>query len=731
MKHSYLKKLGLLALVVGGSLVASTEAFAQTRIAQYSFPNSTGSEDSIAVDAQPANATFRHMKRGTGVTPSGSAGTISASAWSTGALDLDDYFTFSVKPAAGYQITIDSIKLDERRSGTGIRDWAVRSSVDNFTTNIATFNVPDDTNTRKNNKITLGSAFDNLTTGVSFRFYGYTAEAAGGTWRLDSVEVYGSIQSAGPAAATLNFASATSSVAENVTGGTLNIPVTITNPSATTATTVTVAVATSGGTATSGTDYILTTGTLTFPAGSSTNQEAVLTITDDILVEGNETINLILTGASTGAAIGANSTHTVTITDNEIAPEISFGTPVTATVAENVTGGTLNIPVTISAASTSPVTVEVALANPSGTATATSDYVFAPQILTFTPAGALTQNAVLTIVNDRLIEANETVILTLRNATGGNIGTASTYTVTIVSEDAIPLYTVAQVTTNHPTTFVADSLNKIVSLRGTLYGVNQRSAGLQLTLIDNTGGIGLYKNAITLPAQGWPTVMPVEGDSVQVWGKVAQFNGLTQIELDSVHTLGTQPLRTPRIVTGPLTEAEESEFIRLANPVTLVTPSQWPTTGTAAVDVDVTDGTNTYRLRIVPSSGLVGTPAPSGPFTVTGIGGQFDNADPRDTGYQLLPRRTSDIQVVLGVSEDLSSAVSIYPNPASGILNLNLSALAGKKATITVVNTLGQVVATVPANATQINVSKFPAGIYTIQVVTPEAKAVKRFVKIN
>jgi hypothetical protein len=530
-----------------------------------------------------------------------------------------------------------------------------------------------------------------------------------------------------PTAPVLAFASVTSSVAENVTGGTLNIPVTITNPSASTATSVTVAVATSAGTATSGTDYTITTGTLTFPAGSSTNQNAVLTITDDILAEGNETINLTLTSASTGATIGTNNTHTVTITDNETTPTISFGTPSAVSVAENVTGGTVTIPVTISAASTTPITVQVALASPAGTATAVSDFVFATQTLTFAPGGALTQNATLTIVNDKLIEANETVLLTLQNAVGGTIGTANNYTVTIVSEDVIPTYTVAQITNNNPVTFLPDSMNVKVKVVGIIYGVNQRTTGVQLTLIDNTGGIGIFTTSAAIV----PTVAPVEGDRVRAIGTVGHFNGLTQITLDSIVVLANnQTLKTPMIVNGPLTEAHESELVTIANPVHLVTPSQWTNTGTGFT-AQVTDGTNTYDLRIVATSNIFGTPVPTGQFVLTGIGGQFDSSDPRDTGYQITPRRLTDLRNVTGVSEDLSNSVAVYPNPVSGKLFLNLTTFAGKNATISVINGLGQVVANVPANATEINVAAFPAGIYTLRVVTPAGAAAKRFVKIN
>lgn len=90
---------------------------------------------------------------------------------------------------------LDSLVLDERRSNTGIRDWAVRSSLDNFTANLATVNVPDNDLTRANSKITLPASFAALTTQVEFRIYGYNAEAVAGSWRLDNVRTYGTVTS--------------------------------------------------------------------------------------------------------------------------------------------------------------------------------------------------------------------------------------------------------------------------------------------------------------------------------------------------------------------------------------------------------------------------------------------------------------------------------------------------------------------------------------------------------
>ena len=79
---------------------------------------------------------------------------------------------------------------------------------------------------------------------------------------------------------------------------------------------ITVDYATTDGTAQQRADYTLASGTLSFAAGESSKSFTVI-ITDDAYVEGNETINLTLTNATGGAALGANSGATLNITDND------------------------------------------------------------------------------------------------------------------------------------------------------------------------------------------------------------------------------------------------------------------------------------------------------------------------------------------------------------------------------------------------------------------------------
>ena len=95
-------------------------------------------------------------------------------------------------------------------------------------------------------------------------------------------------------------------------GGNLTFTVTKTG---TTSSSYSVNYTTGGGTATSGTDYAATSGTLTFPAGSTTSLPiAVPTLTDSV-VESPETV-LVTLSSPTGGATITTSQGSGTINDN-------------------------------------------------------------------------------------------------------------------------------------------------------------------------------------------------------------------------------------------------------------------------------------------------------------------------------------------------------------------------------------------------------------------------------
>ena len=193
---------------------------------------------------------------------------------------------------------------------------------------------------------------------------------------------------------------------------------------------VTVDYATSGGTATSGTDFTAASGTLTF-AANETSQTVSVSTTDDSDDESSETFTLTLSNAS-GADLG-DATATGTIVDDDDAP-----TPTVSVADASATeGGAVGFTVSLSAASSSQVTVAYATAG--GTATSGTDFTAASGTLTFA-ANETSKTVSVQTADDSDDESNETFTLTLSSPAGATLGDA-TATGTIVDDDeaATPL----------------------------------------------------------------------------------------------------------------------------------------------------------------------------------------------------------------------------------------------------------------------------------------------------
>ncbi|MDH3546369.1 MAG: DUF5666 domain-containing protein, partial [Gammaproteobacteria bacterium] len=87
---------------------------------------------------------------------------------------------------------------------------------------------------------------------------------------------------------------------------------------------VTVDYATADGTAVGGSDYTAANGTLSWPNGTSGNRTISIPITDDNSVEGPESFTVTLSNVSR-ATLGANSSASVNIIDNDTAALSAFG----------------------------------------------------------------------------------------------------------------------------------------------------------------------------------------------------------------------------------------------------------------------------------------------------------------------------------------------------------------------------------------------------------------------
>ncbi len=128
----------------------------------------------------------------------------------TGAIDMGKYYDVTITPVTGYEVTLTDMTFSARRSGTGTRQFSVRSGTDNYTSNLPAtvgtstlisvintneffFTTDGSTSTITGNTITYsGPSFTAFTAPMNVRFYAWNAEATSGSFRIDSVIFNGS-----------------------------------------------------------------------------------------------------------------------------------------------------------------------------------------------------------------------------------------------------------------------------------------------------------------------------------------------------------------------------------------------------------------------------------------------------------------------------------------------------------------------------------------------------------
>ncbi len=257
---------------------------------------------------------------------------------------------------------------------------------------------------------------------------------ANGTWRLFMQDF--SAGAAGSLASwQLSFTTVTSTdnvflTSASTSGGegsrSINVSVTRTGGREGSAT---VNYATSNGTASAGSDFTNTSGTLTFAAGQLTKTFAI-PITDDGAVESNETIQIALSNAGGNTTLGTPATGTVTIIDNDATTPVAIS-PATQTINEAATTLTFTVSRTMAGSAGT-----LSYATSGGTATSGTDFIATSGTLTF-GTGDLSKTFTVSVLNDDLLEPDESFSVSLSGATGGlSLGAPAIATVTIVDGDA-------------------------------------------------------------------------------------------------------------------------------------------------------------------------------------------------------------------------------------------------------------------------------------------------------
>lgn len=196
----------------------------------------------------------------------------------------------------------------------------------------------------------------------------------------------------------------------------------------------------------------------------------------------------------------------------------------------------------------------------------------------------------------------------------------------------------------------ADSLAVRATLRGIVYGFNQRrtnQGGVQFLLKDATGGINVLQANKTF------SYSVKEGDSVEVQGTIGSSSGLVSIaNLDTIIRIDSNKVINNPLVYNMLSEQTENKLIRIDNVkfLTLPTGNVWPAVrnnGTNTVSLIKDNGIDTIIVRLASTNTLSGSQLPQTTyFSIIGIGSQTSTSASVPyafNGYQIIPRVASDV----------------------------------------------------------------------------------------
>jgi hypothetical protein len=239
-------------------------------------------------------------------------------------------------------------------------------------------------------------------------------------------------------------------------------------------------------------------------------------------------------------------------------------------------------------------------------------------------------------------------------------------------------------------------VGNVVTTKGVITGIIKNGPDRHAFFIQDSAaawnGIYVYeRNDSTL----------VIGDSVEVTGTVAEYNGLTELSFVSNITVlnSGNTLPTPVVTTTGNANMEQWEGVVIQ---TLNAECVSNTNGFGMWEIN--DGSGSlladddiyfYHLTAVVGSH----------YDVTGIG-HYSFGD-----YKILPRDANDISLVVGINELNTSNVAVYPNPAKEQITFETD---NNGFNLTITDITGKVILNqnVVSKKTTVNLNRFNAGVY-------------------
>ncbi len=250
-----------------------------------------------------------------------------------------------------------------------------------------------------------------------------------------------------------------------VAGSTTTVTMTV-NRSGGSSGAISVAYATGNGTASAGTHYTATSGSLNWADGDAAAKTFTVPILGGSPFTSTKTFNVTLSSATGGATVGTPSTAAVTITGNGVAGSLVLSS---AAYAVTQTSGTTSVTVTVNRGGGGNIAASVAYATSNGTATAGTEYTSVSGTLSWAAGDTAAKTFTVPILGSNPFTGGKTFNATLSSPTGGaTVGTPGAAVVTITG----------------------NGLAGTLVLSSATYAVTQTGGTTSMTVTVNRGGGG-------------------------------------------------------------------------------------------------------------------------------------------------------------------------------------------------------------------------------------------------
>lgn len=298
-----------------------------------------------------------------------------------------------------------------------------------------------------------------------------------------------------------------------------------------------------------------------------------------------------------------------------------------------------------------------------------------------------------------------------------------------------PLSKIGTVRGDNPNGYPAFNGYKI-AVRGILYGKNTATTGYEsMSVCDGSGCISIrgYTSYWTYPN-------PSEGDSVEVTGRVDHELGLGRIRMeyydDTMRLLGYRTPDEPKVVTV-LNESTESRLIKVES--LRVIEKKWYSDTNFSI-IMLNPSNQTFEVYIKNKSNNIGAIEliiPGKLYTITGLGSQMDYSVDLKGGFQIVPRKMSDIVVTgnapLSLMDAEPTTLNIYPNPVLKGKHIYIDWVKSQsEASIAFHDLTGRVIMNQKLNLIHgknpIMLPNTVAGTYFLSIQTENQRITKRFV---